>query len=144
MAARQGLTPAVRVNGTSDLPQLAMKMAREFPDVQFYDYTKIPRPWTRARANYHLTFSLSESNFQDAWKALQHGMNVAVVMDVRKSGELPGEWRGVPVVDGDTHDLRFLDAKRGRSGFGSVIGLRAKGKARKDTSGFVQIATAGV
>jgi hypothetical protein len=136
-AKRAHLIPAVRVNGTSDLPQLARKMAAEFPDVQFYDYTKIPRPWARQTANYHLTFSLSESNFQDALETLQHGMNVAVVFNVRRGHELPEVWRGVHVIDGDAHDLRFLDAHR----FGLIVGLRAKGRARKDSSsGFVQIA----
>jgi hypothetical protein len=136
--ARRGhLIPAVRVNGTSDLPWLARAMAEEFPQVQFYDYTKIPRPWARAMANYHLTFSLSESNYQDAFDTLQRGMNVAVVFNVRRGHELPEVWRGVPVIDGDVHDLRFKDAHR----FGLVVGLRAKGRARKDTSsGFVQIA----
>ena len=134
-AARQRLTPAVRVNGTSDLPNLALEMAAEFPDVQFYDYTKIPRPWQRTRANYHLTFSLSESNRTDAIAALQHGVNVAVVYMTRKTELLPETWEGFAVVSGDTHDLRFLDAHRS----GLVIGLYAKGRAKKDTSGFVQL-----
>ena len=135
-AKRQHLTPAVRVNGTSDLPQIALQMASEFPDVQFYDYTKIPRAWQRTRANYHLTFSLSESNFQDAYDALQHGLNVAVVFNTKKSEALPESWRGFPVIDGDAHDLRFLDAHR----LGLIVGLKAKGRAKKNSHGFVQIA----
>jgi len=136
-AKRARLTPAVRINGTSDLPQLSRQMAREFPNVQFYDYTKIPRPWDRITANYHLTFSLSESNRAAAIDVLNSGMNVAAVFNVKRGHELPATWEGFPVVDGDVHDLRFLDAHR----TGLVIGLRAKGRARKDTtSGFVQIA----
>jgi len=136
-ATRTRLTPAVRVNGTSDLPQLSRQMAREFPTVQFYDYTKIPRPWDRVTSNYHLTFSLSESNRAHAIEVLQRGLNVAAVFNVKRGKALPDTWQGFPVVDGDTHDLRFLDAHR----TGLVIGLRAKGRARKDTSsGFVQIA----
>ena len=136
-AKREGLTPAVRVNGTSDLPWLAQAMAVEFPAVQFYDYTKIPRPWARTLSNYHLTFSLSESNYVDALEVLRQGMNVAVVFNVKRGQPLPDTWNGVPVVDGDAHDLRFLDAHR----LALVVGLRAKGRARKDTgSGFVQIA----
>ena len=135
-AGKLGLIPAVRINGTSDLPQLEMEMAREFPEVQFYGYTKIPRPWTRQLPNYHLTFSLSESNHQDAWDCLQRGMNVAVVFDVVRGHPLPETWKGVPVIDGDLHDLRFLDRHR----FGLIVGLRAKGsKAKRDQSGFVQI-----
>jgi hypothetical protein len=135
-ARRQGLIPAVRVNGTSDLPWLALQMAREFPDVQFYDYTKLPRPWLRQRENYSLTFSLSENNAREALDALQWGINVAVVFHVKRGQPLPEIWNGFHVVDGDSHDLRFLDRHR----FGLVIGLRAKGRARQDTSGFVQIA----
>ena len=135
-AARMHLTPAVRVNGTSDMPWMALQLSAEFPTVQFYDYTKLPRPWLRTRANYHITFSLSESNFQDAFDCLQHGMNLAVVFNTPKSKPLPDMWRGFHVVDGDAHDLRFLDQHR----LGLVIGLHAKGRAKKDTSGFVQIA----
>jgi hypothetical protein len=138
-AKRAHLIPAIRVNGTSDLPWLARTMAMEFPRVQFYDYTKIPRPWARTSSNYHITFSLSETNFQDALEVLQKGMNIAVVFDVKRGHELPEVWRGVHVVDGDEHDLRFLDAYR----FGLVIGLRAKGRAKQDTKGFVQISSMG-
>lgn len=135
-AKRARLIPAVRVNGTSDLPQLSRQMAREFPDVQFYDYTKIPRAWQRTAPNYHLTFSLSELNYVDAVDTLQHGLNVAAVFDTKRGHELPDTWQGFPVIDGDTHDLRFLDVHR----TGLVIGLRAKGRARRDkSSGFVQI-----
>jgi hypothetical protein len=140
-AERENLIPTFRLNGTSDLPWLGMQMAREFPQYIFYDYTKVVRPWLRQLPNYHITFSLSESNFQDAFDCLQHGMNVAVVFDVpakgknRKAEPLPEMWRGVHVVDGDLTDLRFLDQHR----FGLVVGLRAKGKAKQDQSGFVQI-----
>ena len=137
-AARLNLTPCVRVNGTSDLSWMAHAMAAEFPTVQFYDYTKLPRPWQRTRPNYHLTFSLSETNLSDAIETLQHGMNVAAVFNTKRGQPLPDTWNGYHVVDGDVHDLRFLDSHR----LGLIIGLRAKGKARKDTSGFVQIARA--
>lgn len=135
-AAKNGLTPAIRVNGTSDLAGMAMQLASEFPTVQFYDYTKLPKPWQRVRANYHITFSLSESNMADAMQSLQHGVNVAVVFNVKRGHELPTTWNGHTVIDGDLHDLRFLDAARG----GVIVGLRAKGPAKKDVHGFVQIA----
>ncbi len=135
-AARKGMVPCVRLNGTSDLPKLALEMAAEFPDIQFYDYSKIPRTWSRMTANYHLTFSLSESNEKDAIETLQHGQNVAVVFKTPKSKPLPDTWQGFPVINGDLSDLRFLDAHR----TGLVIGLYAKGRAKKDKSGFVQSA----
>ena len=130
-AKRLGLIPCIRVNGTSDLPWLAHAMALQFPEVQFYDYTKHPKPWTRTLPNYHLTFSYSEVNLEDSLDALRHGVNVAVVFGIAKSKPLPEAWQGFPVVNGDETDLRFLDAK------GCVIGLHAKGRAKQDCTGFV-------
>lgn len=134
-AKRTGMKPAVRLNGTSDLPWMPLLLCSEFPDVMFYDYTKLPHPWTRARSNYHITFSFSESNGAQAIEALQHGHNVAIAFHVKRGHALPDTWNGFHVVDGDAHDLRFLDVHR----LGLVIGLRAKGRAKKDTSGFVQL-----
>lgn len=132
-AEKQGKSPAIRINGTSDLPQVAMQMAKEYPQVQFYDYTKIPQPWKRQLPNYHITFSRSETNDKDAMEALEHGVNVAVVFGVPQGQPLPGEWRGYPVIDGDKHDLRFLDKLEGEGPF--IVGLRGKGKARGEGKG---------
>jgi hypothetical protein len=132
-AAREKLIPCVRINGTSDLWKLAKQMALEFPEVQFYDYTKLPKPWQRQLPNYALTFSRSENNEADCLAALEHGVNVSVVFQVKRGRSLPQTWHGYRVIDGDLHDLRFLDPK------GVVVGLRAKGPAKHDTSGFVQI-----
>jgi hypothetical protein len=131
-AERENLTPCVRINGTSDLPWIALLLSREFPAVQFYDYTKLPKPYARIRANYHITFSHSETNLADCLDSLQHGVNVAVVFDTKRGRPLPEQWHGFPVTDGDLSDLRFADKQ------GVVIGLRAKGKARKDCTGFVE------
>jgi hypothetical protein len=131
-AERKNLIPCVRVNGTSDLPWLALEMAARFPDVNFYDYTKLPHPWTRVRANYSLTFSHAENNLADCLDSLAHGVNVAVVFGTKKGQPLPETWHGFKVVSGDESDLRFLDAR------GVVIGLYAKGKAKADCTGFVE------
>lgn len=128
---KAGMIPAIRVNGTSDLPRLALPLAEKFDTVQFYDYTKLPKPWTRIRKNYDLTFSRSEVNEKDCKDALANGINVAVVFSTKKGEKLPDTYLGVEVINGDEHDLRFLDKK------GVVVGLTAKGKARKDTTGFV-------
>lgn len=133
MARERGMRPCVRVNGTSDLPWLALAMAMSFPDVQFYDYTKHARPWTRTRANYALTFSYSGENERECLEALEHGVNVAVPFEVARGGELPKRWMGRRVIDGDLSDLRFRDRA------GVVVGLRAKqtGKPIAAGKGFV-------
>lgn len=136
-AEKNGKTAAVRLNGTSDIMWERIPYAGydnlmlAFPMVQFYDYTKIPNR-RNIPANYDLTFSLSESNDKHAIAALAHGFRVAVVLD-----SLPETWGGYPVVDGDAHDFRFLDPVR------VIVGLKAKGKARKDTTGFVRSADGG-
>lgn len=132
-AKKLGMKPCVRLNGTSDLPKLAKWFAPLFPKVQFYDYTKIPEPWKRTMPNYHLTFSLSESNYKEAVESYWHSVNVAVVFDTKRVQPLPKLWKHCRVVDGDLSDLRFKDPK------GVIVGLRAKGKAKQDTSGFVQL-----
>ena len=141
-AAREGLELCVRLNGTSDLPwenlggQAGVCLMRRFPGVRFYDYTKNPariRAFLAGRMpeNYSLTFSRSECNGETALELAKAGANVAVVFATKKGEDLPATWAGRPVVDGDLHDLRFLDGR------GRIVGLRAKGKAKKDESGFV-------
>lgn len=128
-ARNAGLTPVIRLNGTSDiLWHRITDIMQAYPDVQFYDYTKIAASFdSLIPANYHLTFSGSERNGTDAARVLQANGNVAVVF----AGELPAEYLGYKVINGDLTDLRFLDAK------GCVVGLKAKGKAKQDSTGFV-------
>jgi hypothetical protein len=142
-AEREGLTPVVRLNGTSDIPweRVPVKDSRRgsapnvfelFPNVQFYDYTKWPL-WKRSNLprNYDLTFSYADGMERDDILQAMALSRVAVVFSTPKGQELPTEWNGFPVVDADTTDLRFLEPK------GVIAGLRAKGAARKDKSGFV-------
>jgi hypothetical protein len=141
-ALRHGLMAAVRLNGTSDLPweKLACgafpNVFAMFPGVQFYDYTKWPVAKRRTAPNYHLTFSLCEDNETRAGDALRAGVSVAAVFNVPKSGDLPTTYTldgiSARVIDADTTDLRFLDQP------GVIAGLRAKGRAKRDQSGFVR------
>jgi len=128
----------VRLNGTSDIAWEAINVPGTgkntfdlFPAIQFYDYTKILRRVKRQLAtpiaNYHLTFSRSESNEVEVLQAIEAGASVAIVF----GSEVPTMLHGRPVVDGDAHDLRFLD------GNGVIVALKAKGKAKRDESGFV-------
>ena len=141
-AKRIGVMQAVRLNGTSDISWERQAIVRDgveypgvpqaFPELTFYDYTKLP---ARAMAstgpswpsNYRLTFSRSEVNGAIAAKLLMAGVNVAVVFATKPAID------PATTVDGDAHDMRFLDPV----GRGMVIALSAKGKARKDCSGFV-------
>lgn len=149
-AEREGLTPVVRLNGSSDIPWERVEFEHQgnmwnvfslFPDVQFYDYTKRSNR-KDLPFNYHLTFSLAEDNDAAAYEALGNGMNVAAVFHVVPEEFTFGPRSAMdtvsimyPVIDGDKSDLRFLDEA---PAFGCIVGLKAKGAAKKDTSGFVR------
>jgi len=125
-AERKGLTPVFRLNGTSDLSWEKYTINDKnifelFPTVQFYDYTKVLGRKVAQYPNYHLTFSKADGNDADVAEALMQGMSVVAVYD-----KIP---EGVPSAD--ETDLRFLDPK------GIMLGLKAKGRAKKDYSGFV-------
>ena len=129
----EGVKPGVRLNGTSDVvwEKVAPHLFTEHPEVQFYDYTKIPGR-KNLPSNYDLTFSRDEVNAPKIFDMVDSGDRVAVVFRIDKKNDLPKYWHGYPVYDGDKHDFRFLEPG------GIIIGLRVKGKtAKQDTSGFV-------
>lgn len=142
-ARRFGLSPALRLNGTSDVA-----WHRTMPDViahalaegcTLYDYTKRPKP-DAADHGIDVTYSYPGGQGEAARRYLAAGKRVAVVFSTRKGHALPEVWHApwgddVPVIDGDAHDLRFMDPG------GVIVGLRAKGKARNMTPtlhGFIQ------
>ena len=133
---KRDIQPCIRLNGTTDIRwELILidgkNIFERFTDVQWYDYTKIPNRKVSHLANYHLTWSYSAANpkYEQYFdEVIRNGMSVAVVF--RKPINL-NTWRGYKVVDGDKDDLRFLDPKQ------SIVALYAKGKAKKDQSGFV-------
>jgi hypothetical protein len=138
-------------------------LMRAFPDIKFYDYTKRANR-KNLPSNYSLTFSLAENNDVQAIEALRNGMNVAAVFSTPRGKPLPnwimgftamneavrfaalddvsyefyrnhsksGQKELYPIIDGDEHDFRPFDP------IGVIVGLRAKGAARQDTSGFVR------
>jgi len=137
LAKKHDLIPVIRLNGTSDLRWENYNLTVDgveyrnimevFSSITFYDYTKLKNR-RNVPKNYHLTFSRSESNDSDVDSVVQvrFGMNVAVVFN-----KLPVFYKGRLVIDGDVSDLRFLDSPN------VIVGLTAKGKAKKDNSGFV-------
>lgn len=133
---KRDLIPCIRFGGTHEPTARLWDILRDYPQLQGYDYAKSPHTaelflQRRLPGNYYITFSRSEDNDSLCVPLIERGCNVAVVWRRSKSEDLPKTWRGFPVVDGDSSDLRFLDPR------GVVIGLRAKGSARRDRSGFV-------
>jgi len=135
---KQGVMPVIRLNGTSDIRWERIvvddyaNIFDMFPTVQWYDYTKIANRKIENVSNYHLTFSYSEANplyKKQIEIAKAKGMNMAVVF--RSVDAIPHHFMDRPVISGDADDLRFLDPD------GVVVSLYAKGRAKKDTSGFV-------
>lgn len=140
-ADRLGLTLVVRLNGTSDIRWEGINFALSFglfqtifevfPDIQFYDYTKIANREAAHIPNYHLTYSYSarpefSKYVERAVASYGDKVNLAVVFQ----GALPATFMGREVVNGDESDLRFLDPT------GVVVGLTAKGRAKKSRAGF--------
>ena len=146
---------AVRLNGTSDLPferrkidvdGQTVRLMDHFADVQFYDYTAIPKRAIAAAtgadnwpSNYHMTFSRKEDNDDDVRDVLAAGGNVAVVFHgnpfkhgfTARQLDAVEALGGQTLFDGDVSDYRPDDPR------GVIVALKAKGDARKDESGFV-------
>jgi hypothetical protein len=153
-SAKHGVKAVVRLNGTSDIRWENIPVERRiyrrndfeisemviydnvfaaFPEIQFYDYTKILNRRVSPWGNYHLTLSYSGASEDYAGKvtsaAHRQGLNLAVVF--RSADSIPATYFARPVINGDADDLRFLDPR------GVVVALYAKGSAKKDDSGFV-------
>lgn len=134
------LIPLIRLNGTSDIKWENVSFDYQdkhydnimqlFPDIQFYDYTKIINR-NNLPANYDLTFSYSgKPEFvKYVNKAIDNNMRIAVVF--KDKHNLPNEFMGLSVVNGDNTDIRHLDPQ------GVIVALYAKGKAKQDNTGFV-------
>ena len=139
-ANKLGLIPLIRLNGTSDIKwenvsfeyngKYYDNIMQLFPDIQFYDYTKIINR-NNLPINYDLTFSYSgKSEFiKYVNQAINNKMRIAVVF--KDKYNLPNEFMGLSVVNGDNSDIRHLDPKN------VIVALYAKGKAKSDNTGFV-------
>ena len=135
-AIKKDIKIAIRLNGTSDIDHLDLLQRYSginfldsfYNDLLFYDYTKNYNHIRKYQgSNYKITFSRSEVNELDAYRTLKDGGNVAIVF----KDELPATWNGFEVINGDLTDLRYFDPVN------VVVGLKAKGEAKKDVSGFV-------
>ena len=123
----KNITPTFRLNSYSDIRWESVKVNKFgnntifelFPDIQFYDYTKIPDRITPF--NYALTYS-HWGKWGATNNAMKQGQNVAMVFDAKKTEELPKTFNGRSVVDGDKTDLRTPQ----NDGLNAIVGLRAK------------------
>ena len=139
-AEKLGMVPLVRLNGTSDIAWENIRIEgltifQLFPDIQFYDYTKHPSRNLEGKTagNYDLTYSFSGITPKEiSLKGLTNPWNKRAAVVFHRREEIPQTFRGWPVVDGDDTYVRHIEPK------GVVVALYAKGKAKTDTSGFVQ------
>jgi hypothetical protein len=137
-----GYSFSVRLNNTSDISPEMFWIRQEdgstknilqlFPDVQFYDYTKVPSriELTKKYKNYDLTFSFDGSNLETCEKMLSNKVRVAMVFN-----KLPKKFLSYKVIDGDLYDMRYRDKKN------VIVGLKFKkvrNKLTKDNPFVIQ------
>jgi hypothetical protein len=140
-AEKLGLIPLVRPNGTSDIPFENILIDGKtifqlFAGVQFYDYTKHPSRNLEGKTagNYDLTYSFSAITPKViSIKGLTNTANQRTAVVFQNRADIPETFRGWTVIDGDDTDVRHIEPA------GVVVALYAKGKARKEQNGFVQI-----
>jgi len=129
LCKRQGVKAAVRLNVLSDIPWEKHGIPQEFPDIFFYDYTKNASRLGKTPSNYELMFSYSnEPAYQ---KVVVKALKSDVPMSVVFRNGMPKYYKGRRVIDGDASDL--VNVKAGKV----IVGLVAKGKAKKDEGNFV-------
>ena len=140
-AAKLGQTLLIRLNGTSDIKwenveftdfdgKVSPNLMSRFPDVQFYDYTKVANR-RDLPPNYDLTFSYSNVVTFQKYNDIAISQNMRLAAVFRYAKDIPDTFKGMPVIGGDNSDVRHVEP------LGHVVALYAKGKAVKDQSGFV-------
>ena len=106
----ESAVPVIRPNGTSDqkFESLFPELFSQNPDIIFYDYSKIATRNVSHISNYSLCYSVSETTTQnDIDSAFGNGMNCVVVLRLKRNESKPESFMGRPMIDGDSHDLRF-------------------------------------
>lgn len=138
-AKRIGHEFSVRINATTDINPITFyhidgvigkrNLFKMFPQIQFYDYTKVPSRLALAEQtnNYDITWSIdgSEENLAIGLDYLAKGGRVAVVFG---TDNFPKKWHGYDVIDGDAYDMRYKDGN-------VVVGLKFKKTANNFVNG---------
>lgn len=129
-ASKMGFAYSVRLNNTSDISPLEFHLNGKnileiFPDVQFYEYTKVEDriELMKTYKNYDVTFSYNGYNLSACQRMLLEKIRVAVVFKV-----VPEEFMGYKVIDGDRYDMRYRDTEP------TIIGIKYKRVRTKLTS----------
>ena len=152
-AQKNGNQLGIRLNVLSDVPPTVYEdLIKKYPDVQFYDYTKLHSNKPIA-LNHHLTYSstgtsnpeLGVINLHQNWrhmtKKLDEGHNVAMPFTVGANEPLPKfvkdmkSGKTYKVIDGDVHDYRPADdwgKPEGADGY--IVGLRNKDQSLSGAS----------
>ena len=124
---------SVRLNLTSDISITDFNFDGRnildiFPNIQFYDYTKVFNNlrYSHEYSNYDLTYSYNGYNWGLCEKSLRGGNRVAVVFEGKK---LPKTFHGYRVINGDVYDARYMDDKN------VIVGLKFKMVANHIKSG---------
>ena len=122
-ALNQEYNFSARINNVSDVNPERFKLnnlniLEIFPEVQFFDYTKVLSriKLLEKYPNYDLTFSYSGENWSECQEALKNNVRVAVVF----KDKIPEEYKGIQVINGDDYDMRYRDPKN------VIIGLKFK------------------
>ncbi len=123
---KNGYKFSVRLNNTSDISPtqfyindngVKKNLLEIFPDVQFYDYTKVSNrvKLMEKYKNYDLTYSFKGYNLDTCLEMLKNNVRVAVVFK-----NVPETFMGYPVINGDEYDMRYIDPKQ------CIVGLKFK------------------
>ncbi len=146
-AKREKKQIAIRLNGTSDIDFLflfkkyhkwdytekAETPGAKANGIYFYDYTPNKAKYFRYQwSKYALIFSRKEDNEQEVKDVLyKNGKVSAVFLEPTKKPN----YIGYPIHDGDERDDKIINLANVPHGL--ILSLKAKGKAKKDNTGFV-------
>lgn len=132
LCAKQKVQGVVRLNVMSDVQWERFDIPQSFPDLQFYDYTKLAKRFTQELpSNYRLMFSYSpRPTYKKQVQTFLESNSDAPMAVVFRTKDFPTTFMGRPVIDGDKSDWVNVNHR------GVVVGLVEK-KTGESDDGFV-------